>query len=442
MPPIPLDHNYLLPTTFAQHLYQEVKDLPIVDYFSRLSLDHLQKKDSFHTLQELWMESDPLKERLLKGTFPEKLLPNWADQLSCLTLHPAYSLTQLELSKWWGIEEFLTPESAGRIKESMDDKMKSGTYTPSFFIHHSHVKELHVLTDIFEEFPSPQAFDHLGVSVYPIFAPVQTLIVDDPDRFNAYLDRLSATTGFQLEHYADLLNALVHCMDTLHERGCRLAHHRLELMYAEDFLQEDVNFVFHKIRLGHDLLPIEKAMYRSALLHHLSEMYHERGWTQQFYLGTIRQFRGQESGFDAMGDDETAWYLLRYLHNLTERNKFPKTIFHHPYKSRLIASIASRFNSRLEEGWIQVRPGWELMNHQDQLEREMMEINFPGMFAQFSGIPSSAHVLPSLARHDYVKRKLCSALAAQAAHGILPESTQTLLPQLKAMLGHSPMNKG
>ncbi|MEO0896237.1 MAG: glucuronate isomerase [Bacteroidota bacterium] len=428
-----IQSDYLLSSDWARELYEAIKDLPVIDYFTRLSPAQLSLT-GYRDINQLWISDDPLKSKFLgKQLDGEDLFEAWVKDLQKHLLHPIYACSHLELSNYWEIDEFLTPSNAQKIYHQLQEKLAAGDFGPESFMEKSCVSSLYYLADPIDDLLEPSSESYLHGKVSPIFAPIKTLIVDDATSFNQYLDQLSSKSGFQLEHYIDLLNALQYSMDAFEKYGCKFAHHRLELMYAEPYTQEQVNFIFHKIRLGHELFPDEKAKFRSALLHHLTEMYHERGWVQQFHLGTIRQLKGIETGFDAMGDDETAWYLLRYLHEMTQRQKLPKTIFHHPYKSKLLASIASKFHGMLPPGWIQVRPGWELLTHREELVQHMKEISFPSLNGAFPGMPSSASVWPSLARHDYVKRVLSQMLAHEVDAGSLPADKGLLVSWLSTI---------
>lgn len=429
-----LDSNYLLDSTLSVELYEEIKALPVIDYFARLDPGILQKDPKFEEVHNLWLAPDPIKGPYRDHYSPKETFLAWVERLKFQVLHPVYAWSHLELFQYWGIDEFLTENNAERIYESIREQLQAGHFSPSYFVQENNLEALFVPTDLLDPLPKKEQFSHISARIHPIFSPIHVLIVDSTEEFNAYMNRLSTHTGFKLDHYIDLLNALHHSMDLFAEAGCRMAHHRLELMYAEDFTQEEVNFIFHKIRLGHELLPVEKAKYRSALLFHLSEMYYERKWVQQYYLGTIRKLRSQETGFDAMGDDETAWYLLRYLHEMSGKGKLPRTLFYHPNKSSLIASIATKFNDKWGPGWVQVRPAWEHMTSHLQLERTLLDINFTGSLRYFSGMPSSAQAFPSLMRHDFFRRRMCSFLATEAQKGHFPGTKKAILPLLKQLV--------
>ncbi|MCI4669014.1 MAG: glucuronate isomerase [Bacteroidia bacterium] len=434
-----IDSKYLLDSELAEELYGQVKDLPVVDYYTRLDPAVLQRDQHFTGLGPLFFNPDPLRISINSEIDEEKAFKEWVKSLQFQILHPLYSQTHLELFQNWGIEEFVTPSNAGDVYRKIKDQLGTALYKPSTFIKKYHLKSLFLPMDLLEALPNKDTFAHIPAEVFPVFSPIQVLIVDNSRDFNSYLNSLSEVTGFHLDHYVDLLNALHHSMDLFSLAGCKMAHHRLELMYAEDFTQEEVNFIFHKIRHGHELLPVEKAKYRSALLFHLSEMYFERGWIQQFYLGTIRKLRGQETGFDAMGDDETAWYLLRYLHEFSGSDKLPKTIFYHPNKSSLIASIATKFNQKWGKGWVQARPSWEHLTSMAQLDRSFQEINFPDLLRHFAGMPSCAYTFPSLGRHDFFKRRMSSFLAREAESGFFSANVAQLLPLLRKIVSEGPL---
>ena len=67
----------------------------------------------------------------------------------------------------------------------------------------------------------------------------------------------------------------------------------------------------------------EISKFKSAMLHELAVMDLEKGWTQQFHYGAIRNnnsrmlgILGPDTGYDSIGDFTVAKTLSRFLDNL------------------------------------------------------------------------------------------------------------------------------
>ena len=112
------------------------------------------------------------------------------------------------------------------------------------------------------------------------------------------------------------------------------------------------NTIFQRIRRGNDLRPEEILKFKSAMLHEFALMDHEKGWTQQFHIGAMRnnntrmfEALGPDTGFDSMGDLELARPLARFLDRLDRGEKLAKTILYNlnPAHNDLVATMIGNF---------------------------------------------------------------------------------------------------
>ena len=94
-----MQENFLLNTEMAIRLYQSVKNLPIIDYHTHLSLLDISENKRFFDVYELWIQPDPYKHRAMRmcgvaeeyitgdATGEEKFI-KWAETLPKLILNP------------------------------------------------------------------------------------------------------------------------------------------------------------------------------------------------------------------------------------------------------------------------------------------------------------------------------------------------------------------
>ena len=115
--------DVLLSTPTAAALYEDVKDLPIIDYHCHLNEKEIEADKRFTDLGELWLGGDHYKWRAMRlcgvdeyyitggASFREKYL-KYAEIFPKLCGSPLYYWTQMELSLLFGINEPFGPDTA------------------------------------------------------------------------------------------------------------------------------------------------------------------------------------------------------------------------------------------------------------------------------------------------------------------------------------------
>lgn len=107
--------DFLLPSPAARQLYDTIKDYPIYDYHCHLSPREILEDRPFGNIGELWLAGDHYKWRLMRAAgVPEQLITGeagWRDKFFAYAKavelaagNPLYHWTQMELSRYFGIE--------------------------------------------------------------------------------------------------------------------------------------------------------------------------------------------------------------------------------------------------------------------------------------------------------------------------------------------------
>ena len=129
----------------------------------------------------------------------------------------------------------------------------------------------------------------LDIKVLPAFRPDKAMAVENTETFNMYVNRLGQVSKTEIRNLEDFLMALYKRHDFFALIGCKLSDHGLEKIDAEDYTKADIEAIFLKIRYENTALtPFEVRQFKSAMLEHLAKMDWEKGWTQQFHLGALR----------------------------------------------------------------------------------------------------------------------------------------------------------
>jgi glucuronate isomerase len=273
------------------------------------------------------------------------------------------------------------------------------------------------------------------VKVLPAFRPDRAMAVDDPAAFNRWVDRLAELCNCDIADYRRFLDCLTARHGFFHDMGCRLSDHGLEEPYAEDYTEAEVKAIFTKVRIGKAITGSEALVFKSAMLVEFAEMDHDRGWTQQFHLGALRNqnaraFRrlGPDTGYDSIGDFVMGRSLGRLLDRLDSRDKLARTILYvlNPRDNEMIATTIGNFQDGRIPGKIQFGSGWWFNDQKDGMERQLNALSNMGLLSRFVGMLTDSRSFLSYPRHEYFRRVLCNLFGRDMTKGELPHDFELI----------------
>jgi glucuronate isomerase len=444
-----MDENFLLQSHVAEYLYHEhAGKMPIIDYHCHLSPQEIAEDKIFDNLSQLWLNGDHYKWRAMRTNgIPEKYctgnasdyekFEKWTETVPYTIRNPLYHWTHLELKRYFGIDKILNPLSAKEIYDEASSKINSKEYSVRNLMLKMNVEVVCTTddpTDNLEHHKKIQN-DKFKVKVLSTWRPDAAMMVDDPGKFNNYLDKLSNAANISISKFGQLIEALQKRHDYFAENGCKLSDHGLETVYAEDYTLSEINSIFDKIRIGNSLLSIEILKFKSAMLHEFGLMDFEKGWAQQFHIGALRNnnsklFRelGPDKGFDSIGDFEIGRSLSKFLDQFDRKNKLAKTIIYNlnPRDNELIATMLGNFQDGSVPGKIQMGSGWWFLDQKDGMERQLNAISNLGLLSRFIGMLTDSRSFLSYPRHEYFRRILCNLLGNDVMNGEIPYDKELL----------------
>jgi glucuronate isomerase len=217
--------------------------------------------------------------------------------------------------------------------------------------------------------------------------------------------------------------------------GCRLSDHGLEQVYSKRYKKSEIRKIFKSIRSGMSPSKNKIFKFKSAMLVFLAEMDHEKGWTQQFHLGALRNNNsrmanklGSDSGFDSIGDFEMARPLSKFLDKLDKNNWLAKTILYNlnPADNYLFAAMTGNFNDSSVPGKIQYGSGWWFLDQKEGMEWQLNTLSNLGLLSRFVGMITDSRSFLSYPRHDYFRRIICNLIGNDIENGLLPNDRKWL----------------
>lgn len=385
-----INESFMLKNETAKEIYEAVKDLPIIDYHCHISPKMIAENHKFKNAYELFLGGDHYKWRQMRtnGVEEEYItgerddFEKWlkfAETMPYLIGNPIYHWTHLELKRYFGIEEELSPKTAKDIWDRVNSLLEKEEYRVLGLIKKSNVEVICTTDAPHDTLEYHKQLKDLDVKVIPAFRPDLDNLGDD----------------------------ITECMDYFHENGCRLSDH------AIDKMDDDI---------------IEKLVF-------LGEEYAKRGWVWQLHIGALRNNNsrmfeklGADTGFDSINDFQIAEGLSKILDSLDKKNMLPKTILYtlNPKDNYVLGTMLANFQGGGIKGKIQFGSGWWFNDQRDGMEGQMKALANLGMLSRFVGMLTDSRSFVSYTRHEYFRRILCNLLGKWVEEGEYPRDMETL----------------
>jgi glucuronate isomerase len=442
-----LDQDFLLQTKTAQRLYHEfASHQPIIDYHCHLPPDQIAGDINFDNITQVWLYGDHYKWRAMRANgvneayitgnkTDEEKFTAWAATVPYTLRNPLYHWTHLELQRYFGINELLSPASAQKIYAQCNEKLQSREFSVRNILKSKNVEVVGTTDDPLDNLSYHQKLkqDGYGVKVLPAYRPDKAMNADDIAGLNKYIDQLQAVANVSISNIDEYLQALKARHDYFAENGCKLSDHGLEQIYAEDYTDGEIAAIFIKIRNNEVLLPLEILKFKSAMLYYFAIWDHEKGWVQQFHLGALRNNNaralsnlGPDTGWDSIGDFAQGKALSKFLNRLDTTNQLAKTIIYNlnPADNELFAAMVGNYNDGSVAGKMQFGSAWWFLDQKDGMIKQMNALSNMGLLSRMVGMLTDSRSFMSFPRHEYFRRLLCNLLGDDIENGELPNDIE------------------
>ncbi len=455
-----MDYGFMLQNKAGERLYNEyARDLAIIDYHCHLPPSEVAEDKVFESMTKIWLDGDHYKWRAMRANgIPEKYCTGdapdeekfnkWAETVPHTLRNPLYHWTHMELQRPFGINKLLDPSTASEIYNNCNEMLRTRDFSARNIMRNMNVRLVCTTDD-----PANSLEHHIRIrndgfeiKVLPTFRADKSMAVENPETYNKYLDTLEQASGISISEFDDLMAALKSRHDFFHEQGCLLSDHGLETFYAADYTQAEVTQIFRTVRSGKPLTGEMILKFKSAMLYELALMDHEKGWTQQFHIGALRnnstrKFRqlGADKGFDSIGDLPVAQSMSKFLDRLDMENRLAKTILYNlnPADNAVMATMAGNFNDGSTPGKMQFGSGWWFLDQKDGMEDQINTLSNMGLLSRFVGMLTDSRSLLSYPRHDYFRRILCNLLGNDIEKGEIPADYDLVGSMVKNICYHN-----
>lgn len=444
-----IDENFLLHSATARRLYHEVAtSQPIIDYHNHLSPREIAEDKRWETITDIWLGGDHYKWRLMRANgvaehfitgnaTPREKFDAWAATVPMTLRNPIHHWTHLELQRYFGIHELLTPATADAIWEKTNTRLADADFSARCILKKFDVRMAGTTDDPADplDWHKEIAGSDCPTKVLPTFRPDKVLNVDQPAAWAAWLEKLETVSDTSIVRFSDLLAALKKRHDDFHEVGARLSDHGLERMPQGPCDDGEAVEIFDKVRSGKAATPEEKEKFSFYMMVFFGRLDAARGWTKQLHLGAARNVNshsasalGPDTGFDIISDAPQLHTLVAWFDRLASEDSLPKVVLYNlnPRDNYLFACLAQAFQDGTVAGKIQFGSGWWFLDQKFGMEKQLDALSVSGLLSRFIGMLTDSRSFLSFPRHEYFRRILCNMLGNESEKGELPDDFEML----------------
>jgi glucuronate isomerase len=359
----------------------------------------------------------------------------WARTVPNTLRNPLYHWTHLELKRYFGIDELLNEQTAPMVWERANAALATDDYTAQGILRKFGVAAVCTTDDPTDDLAAHKqiAAQKLTTRIYPTFRPDKAFQVDQPQAFNAWVDKLAAVSNQDINSLCALLTALKQRHDFFHSLGCRLSDHGLSYCPSNFCTEATAVEIFQQARSGKAVSPEQASQFASFMMVFFGALDAEKGWTKQLHLGPRRnnntrmmQQIGPDTGFDSIGDWPQAEGLSRYLDRLAQDNILPKVVVYNlnPADNYVMGTMIGNFQDGTLAGKVQFGSGWWFLDQKEGIEWQLNTLSSTGLLSRFVGMLTDSRSFMSYPRHEYFRRVLCNMLGNDMERGELPDDEQ------------------
>jgi len=455
-----MDEEFMLDNETGSRLYHSyAESLPIIDYHCHLSPQEIYEDRRYSNIAEIWlggknpdgsyagdhykwrlMRSNGVSEDHVTGDAPafDKFLA-FAETLEMAIGNPMYHWSHLELKKYFGITEPLTPENAKEIWEKTSKMLQEDPrLSTRGIIRLSGVRMIGTTddpADSLEWHEKLAAETDLGFEVLPSFRPDKAVNINKPG-FREYISVLAKSVGKETFGSArEVIDALYERIDFFKAHGCKASDHGLDYVMFRPVSMEEADRTFAKAMAGEALTKEEAEGYQTTLLLALAKKYHREGIVMEIHFSCSRnvnarmkEFAGPDTGYDMIAKSNCYDELAGFFSALDYTGELPKTIVfsldHNDFNQ--LATCIGSFQSDEIPGKMQLGAAWWFLDSRDGMEEQMRALGNLGLLGNFVGMLTDSRSFLSYTRHDYFRRIACNLIGRWVENGEYPAREASL----------------
>ncbi len=450
-----INEDFLLGNKTAKRLYYEFSaNKPLIDFHCHLYPRLIAEDYQFDNLGEAWLDGDHYKWRAMRAngieekyctgnaSFREKF-SRWAETVPSTIGNPLYHWTHLELARYFGIYDLLSPVTCKRIYNEASSMLKTKEFSTRSLMTKMNVEVVCTTDDPVDSLEYHRMLKgSFSIPVLPTFRPDNLIKTQDPDKFISYIKKLGNAAEVDIIGLPTLFEAVDKRHGYFHDNGCRLSDHGLDQFYFSTSADRECEKIFGRLMKREKIDQEEDEKYKTAVLLELCRMNHKRGWTQQFHAGALRNtnsrmlsLMGPDTGWDSIGAPLDAMKISRFLNELDESDQLAETILYNnnPADNAMMITMSGNFNDGTRIAKVKYGPAWWFLDQKYGLEQHFKEVSSLSLLRRFVGMVTDSRSFLSYPRHEYFRRLLCNFIGGEIEKGLIPGDDELIRPFIEGV---------
>lgn len=439
-----LDENYLLGNGTARKLFSKAAGLPVIDPHNHADVKELAENKNYPNPWQLFAGTDHyVWAALRKCSVPEKYITGdaapeekWlkmAEVFPLLAGNPVYEWIHLELKRYLGIDDLLSPETGRKTWESASGVLAEEGSRPQPLLKKTGVEAMCSTDDPADILDAHSKVNSMmgGTVVRPTWRPDRVLKINSAG-WRQYVAALEKRFNIKSRSITGLADVLRKSHDYFAENGCVASDHAVETPFSGTSDASSADRVFKKGLEGEAVTSEEAFVFADYLFGEMGQIDAEKNWVFQLHIGAVRDVRRrlfEDIGPDSGGDVSSHFIdilppLSGFLNRFDGRLKVVLYCLDAVHQATL-ATVARAFGSNVRLG-----SGWWFCDNPIGMKRQLEYIGSVDLLSCFAGMVSdSRRVLSYGSRFEMFRRVLCDVLGEMTEKGQMPEDVAVQMAQ-------------
>ena len=456
-----LGQDFLLDSPTAQRLYDATANLPVVDYHCHLPVEELAADRRFSSITEAWLEADHYKWRLMRGAGGDENLitgdaSDWEKFEAFATVvgqsigNPVHHWAHLELQRYFDIHDVLNAQSARSIYDRANELLAIEGFSARGLVKSSNVEVICTTDDpldTLEHHVALAADEKFTTLVVPGFRPDGVLRIER-EEFGPYIESLSKLTDIKITDLESLDAALGIRISYFNERGCTVSDQSLEIFPKRRVSDSEAQQILISRLAGNKISEQEASDFRWALMRRLAKQYAKHDWVMELHLNALRDANprtlrsiGENTGFDAIGEDRPIEALREFLGELEDQDLLPRTLLFtvDEGQNKQLAVLATCFPGSGIASKVQLGNAWWFNDTISGMAAQIRTFAEIGYLPAAVGMVTDSRSFLSYPRHEYYRRIVSGVVADWVDSGQFPDDHETLVGILTNIFHDNPI---
>jgi glucuronate isomerase len=354
----------------------------------------------------------------------------FAERFSLFAGTPSGLWLKTELIELFGIHEKPSAESADRLYDQLERRLREPDFTPRALFRRFDIELFSTTDTATDDLAQHRALQAEGwTQVRPTLRPDGVVNLDAPG-WRGNIERLSAVSGITVVDYPSYVRAIEQRRQTFKQLGAFATDHSAISPRVERLSEADAGAIFERsLRRAPEAGDAER--FTAHMLFELARMASEDGLVMQLHVGSFRNHNPavlERFGLDMGADIPVATDWTRSLYPLLgafgNDPRFRLILFtlDETTFSRELAPLAGHYPA------VYLGPPWWFYDSVSGMERYLDAVVETAGVANLAGFNDDTRAFASIqARHEVWRRVVSNWLAGKVVRGLIDDDDAPVL---------------